>query len=114
MAAATISDVINYGDNAARGPVYNKSIAALASGTYTLVLPANPSRKFLLIKPGNNHIHVHFLTPGAAANTIADTNSFTVASGNSDAPLRFETFVPTNAVYIKANTGATDITIFEN
>lgn len=113
MSVASISDIITYGDTATRGPVVNKSVIALAPNTFTLVLPINAARKFLLIKPLVNHIHVHFLTPGANTGTISTANSFTVGAGNSDAPLRFEIYVPTNAVYVRSNTSSTDIVIFE-
>jgi hypothetical protein len=111
--SATLVDAITFGDNAARGPLYNKTIS-LTAGTYTLVLPVNPARKFLLIKPRSNHVHIHFLTPGALAATITDANSFTINSNNSDQPLIFATFVPTNAVYAKMNTGNTELIVFES
>ena len=109
----TLVDAITFGDNAARGPLYNKSLS-LTLGTYTLILPVNPARKFLLIKPRNNHVHLHFLTPGASPASISDANSFTINSGNGDHPLIFDTFVPTNALYAKINTGNTELIVFEN
>lgn len=107
-------DILTYGDNATRGPLYDKSVVNLAHGTFTSILPVNPNRKFLLIKPLSNHIHVHFLSPGALPASISDANSITVASGNADEPLMFDRFVPTNEVYIKTNTGSTNIAIFES
>lgn len=115
--AANLTDIIEFGGNKSRGPLYNKS-TAVVSVAYVKVLPANPSRKFLLIKPESGHLHIHFLSPGisdaGAAFIVADGNSFTVNSGNSDAPLRFDTFVPTNSVWMKASTGTPNVTIFES
>jgi hypothetical protein len=115
--AATVSDAINFGDNATRGPLYNKSLASLTTGSHVKVLNVNPARKFLLIKPASQHIHVYFQNPGETdAGTpflATDGNSITVGSGNSDEPLRFDSFVPTNSVWMKSNTAATAVTIYE-
>lgn len=112
MAATTI-DAITFGDNAARGPVYNKSAGSVSTGSYVQVLPVNPARKFLLIKPLSNHIHVHFLSPNGISQGIQDLNSFTIAGGTNEPPVVFDTFVPTNSVWMKANTAAVDVAIFE-
>jgi hypothetical protein len=115
--AANLTDIIEFGENKSRGPLYNKSTTVVSSA-YVKVLSANPARKFLLIKPASGHLHIHFLSPGiteaGAPFIVTDGNSFTVNSGNSDAPLRFDTFVPTNAVWMKASTGTPNVTIFES
>ena len=115
--AANLTDIIEFGENKSRGPLYNKSTTVISTA-YAKVLPANPTRKFLLIKPTSGHLHIHFLSPGitdvGAAFIVADGNSFTINSGNSDAPLRFDTFVPTNSVWMKASTGTANVTIFES
>jgi len=115
--SANLTDIIEFGENKSRGPLYNKS-TTVVSTSYVKVLPTNSTRKFLLIKPTSGHLHIHFLSPGiadaAAAYIVGDGNSFTINSGASDAPLRFDTFVPTNSVWMKASTGTPNVTIFES
>lgn len=113
----TLIDTITYGDNAARGPLYNRSLASLATGSHVKVLTINPARKFLLIKPATHHIHVYFQPPGesdtATPFVANDGNSITVAPGNADQPLKFDTFVPTNSVWMKSNTANSAVAIYE-
>ena len=112
--AANLTDIVTYGENKSRGPLYNKSFASLGASDYVLVLPVNPSRKFLLIQPHQHPVNMHFLTPGANPNTITDTNSMHVDDKASADAFVFNTFVPTNAVYMKSTSGTIDVTIFES
>jgi hypothetical protein len=114
--AANLTDIVTFGENKSRGPLYNRSLTVIHTG-YTKILNVNPARKFLLIKPLANHIHVHFLQPGltdtAASFYITDSNSFTLNSGHSVEALTFSVFVPTNSLWIKANTTSTEVVIYE-
>ena len=112
--SASLTDIIEFGENQSRGPLYNKSVTSLGAASYTLVLSVNPSRKFLAIQPHQHPVNVHFLTPGANANTITDSNSIQIDDKASSNPFVFDTFVPTNAVYLKSTSGSIDVTIFES
>jgi hypothetical protein len=112
--ATNSTDILTYGDNATRGPLYNKSVADLGATAYVLVLPINPNRKFLLIHPHQHPVNVHFLAPGANPNTIIDENSMHVDDKLSSEAFVFDTFVPTNAVYMKSTNGDIDVTIYES
>jgi hypothetical protein len=112
--SATLTDIVTFGENKSRGPLYNKSVTGLGAASYTLVLPVNPGRKFLVIQPHQHPVNVHFLAPGANANTIADSNSIQIDDKASSNPFVFDTFVPTNEVYMKSTSSSIDVTIFES
>jgi hypothetical protein len=114
--AANLTDIVTFGENKSRGPLYNRSLTVSNLG-YSKILNVNPARKFLLIKPLANHIHIHFLQPGisdtGASFYITDSNSFTINSGHTVEALIFSVFVPTNSLWMKANTSSTEVIIYE-
>jgi hypothetical protein len=94
---STIAEILTEGANQTRGPLRDYSVSGGAS--YTLAVPANPNRKFLVIQPSAAGSFIHFLRPGRDPAEIADSNSLRPPYGSQ--PLIFDRFVPTSAVYIK-------------